>query len=157
MKRKYSEYLIQIYVLCDLAVEHFKKQVGQQQSEIGVGMYKEMMSFYAEEKSDLKNLPKKYQTVATLRQLESDLLAFFNESDYVETEPFWKDVASLGLPFRRNDVVGKVLKRGKIRTRAEYDTVIDLIVPYSQEGKITAEDATRLNEMIGKFEELRTH
>jgi hypothetical protein len=46
----------------------------------------------------------------------------------------------------------KVLKRGKINNRIEYEYIIDIIVPAEQENRITSKEVKLLSEMIGAFE-----
>ncbi len=46
----------------------------------------------------------------------------------------------------------KIMKRKKINNTHEYDFVIDVIVPYEQEGLITLDEVVLLNNLISQFE-----
>jgi hypothetical protein len=48
------------------------------------------------------------------------------------------------------------LKRGRIRTIAEYEVVVDSIVVAQQAGTITSEQAALLSELIGRYERRRS-
>ncbi|MNJ03586.1 hypothetical protein D3C73_1639680 [compost metagenome] len=46
----------------------------------------------------------------------------------------------------------KIFKRKKINNVREYDFVIDVIVPYQQEGLIDQQEVALLNDLILEFE-----
>ena len=46
----------------------------------------------------------------------------------------------------------KILNRGKIKGRIEFNYVIDMFVVAQQNGMITKAEAERLNEMLEEFE-----
>jgi len=56
------------------------------------------------------------------------------------------------IDYPRENKLAKVLKRGKINNKTEYDFVVDVIVPYLQELLINQEQAALLSKMIGDFE-----
>jgi hypothetical protein len=80
------------------------------------------------------------------------LLTGFNEGHGEVVELFWQKVKEQNLPLQRVNKMAKILKRGRIKDEYEYDFVTDVIVPYMQEGMITAEEEVRLKDMLGKFE-----
>ncbi|MNY73060.1 hypothetical protein D3C86_2117470 [compost metagenome] len=46
----------------------------------------------------------------------------------------------------------KILKRKKINNIREYDFVIDVMIPYEQEGLIDQDEVILLNDLISQFE-----
>jgi len=76
----------------------------------------------------------------------------FQEGSGNHVEAFWKEIKNAGLPFKRENKLVKILKRGKIKNALEYDFIIDVLVPYQQEGLLTQEEVVLLNQMIGEFE-----
>lgn len=96
-----------------------------------------------------------HATVRGLASLEEAYFTYWQEAQGAHVERFWSLVAERGLPFRRHDHVRNVLQRGRIQSRAEYDAVTDAIVIHQQLGIITAEEATDLGGMLGRFEARR--
>ena len=66
-----------------------------------------------------------------------------------------KNGSKENLGYVREDKLRKILDRGKIKGRIEYELVIDSIVVAEQEERITKQEATQLSEMIGEFETRR--
>jgi hypothetical protein len=91
--------------------------------------------------------------VASLRQMQNDYLIYWNEAPGPHVSAFWNAVRKAGLDLERVDHLARVLKRGRITKREEYETVVDSLVGAEQEGRITAEEAERLSAMIGAFED----
>ncbi|RWY53745.1 hypothetical protein [Mucilaginibacter gilvus] len=52
--------------------------------------------------------------------------------------------------------MAKILKSKKITSQIQYDFLIDVIVPYQQEGLINDEDVLLLNALLVKFESRAT-
>ncbi|GIJ51371.1 hypothetical protein Val02_82570 [Virgisporangium aliadipatigenens] len=92
------------------------------------------------------------QTVAGLRHLESAFFTYGNEAAGPHVDRFWELVTAESLPFERKNVLGDVLRRGRINDAGEYEVVVDLLVVAEQEGRITAEEAARLSNYIGRYE-----
>ena len=87
-----------------------------------------------------------------LKDYEEYLTTTFHEASGEAIEEFWQKVKEQNLPLQRVNKMAKILKRGRIKDEYEYDFVTDVIVPYIQEGMITAEEEIKLKEMLGKFE-----
>ena len=64
-------------------------------------------------------------------------------------------VAESDLPYTRTDVIGDVLKRGRIRSITEYEVVVDALVGAQQVGTISSEQAALLSDLIGRYERRR--
>ncbi|MDZ5494239.1 MULTISPECIES: hypothetical protein [Micromonospora] len=108
-----------------------------------------MVDFGEELKELMKRPP---QTVASLRYLESAFLTYWNEATGRHVDQFWELVAVESLPFTRRNVLADVLARGRINNGAEHEVVVDSLVGAEQEGTITAEQAARLSDMVGRYE-----
>jgi hypothetical protein len=92
-----------------------------------------------------------FANVASLAYLEAAFFTFWNESTGSHVQRFWIEIAKRELPFARKDVIGAVLRRGRIRTRIEYEHVVDGMVILRQQRKISAAEERRLSEMIGEY------
>jgi hypothetical protein len=95
------------------------------------------------------------QTLAGLRHLEAALLTYWNQTAGPHVDRFWRLIADADLPYERTDVIADVLKRGNIRTTAEYEIVVDSIVAGQQVGRITSQQAALLSDLIGHYERRR--
>ncbi len=90
--------------------------------------------------------------VASLRQLQSDYLTYWNEASGAHVAAFWNAVEKTDLDLQRKDLLADILKRGTINNREEYDAAVDSLVGAAQEGRISAAQAKDLSAMIGAFE-----
>ena len=71
---------------------------------------------------------------------------------FIDVYKEWKEIKAQNLPYKRENKLAKILKRKKINNIHEYDFVIDVIVPYQQEGLINEEEVVLLNKWLGDFE-----
>jgi hypothetical protein len=108
---------------------------------------------FGQQLKDLAQRPP--QTLAGLRHLEAAFFTYWNETSGPHVNRFWQLIADNDLPYARTDVIGDVLKRGRIRTITEYEVVVDSIVVAQQVGTITSEQAALLSDLIGRFEHRR--
>jgi hypothetical protein len=95
------------------------------------------------------------RTLSQLRHLEEDFLVYWNEASDSETRAFWEQVHAQGLPYQRVDHLGRILARGRIASRTEYEFAVDTIVLAEQDSRLTHEDAVRLSQMIGAYDRRR--
>jgi hypothetical protein len=91
-------------------------------------------------------------TLAQLRYLEDDFFTYWNEAPDSETHAFWEQVQAEGLPYLRVDHLGKILTRGRIASRTEYEFAVDSAVVAGQDGRLTQANASRLAQLIGAYE-----
>lgn len=110
------------------------------------------MNVYSEWKYSALNPAPEYRKVASLNLRVQGALTIFQEGTGQAVDHFWKRIAAEELGYERVDGLRKVLDRGRIKGRAEYDQVTDSFIAAQQEGRITEEEADRLAEMIGDFE-----
>lgn len=90
---------------------------------------------------------------AQLRQLQRDYLVRWTESVGVAVEKFWQEVDRAGLDVpRKKDVVLDTLARGRVLGPDQFYELEDHFEELQTCGKITAEQADALNEMLDRFE-----
>ena len=106
--------------------------------------------------SDLKNQavspPPCYKNLRSLRYTEADVFIYFQEAAGAAVEYFWTQVALAELGYERRDLLRKILDRGKIKGRIEYEYAVDSLVAAQQQGRITPAEFEKLAAMIGQFE-----
>ena len=93
-----------------------------------------------------------FRKISSLKYLINNVMTFFQESSGDAVELFWKNIESEKLEIVREDKLRKILDRGKIRGRIEYEIAVDSIVAAEQIGRITREQASKLSELIGNYE-----
>jgi hypothetical protein len=133
----------------DIAIESFEQYPpdGWDSSHI-----RHMVTVYSEWKQAALTPPPEYKKITSLNYIVQDVLTFFQEGAGNAVAYFWKRVAEEELGYERVDRLRKILDRGKLRGRSEYDQVTDTFIAAQQEGRITEEEARKLGEMIGEFE-----
>lgn len=94
----------------------------------------------------------KFQTLASLKYDIDTLFIYFQEAQGPTVDYFWKGIKQAGLDYQREDKLSKVLKRGKIRGRIEYDYITDILVAAEQVGDINGEQVRQLKSMIATYE-----
>jgi hypothetical protein len=108
---------------------------------------------YAEWKYSALNPAPEYRKIVSLNYRTQDALTFFQEGTGQAVDYFWKRIAAEELGYERVNRLRKVLDRGRIKGRMEYDQVTDSFIAAQQEGRITEEEAGKLAGMLGDFEE----
>lgn len=146
---KFKKKLSQIQKVCEIATDSLIKN---RPNILDENSYKMIIKFYQDSSNEWNNVEKKYQNLQSLKYLENDIFIYFNESSGKTVDYFWERIKEENLPFKRENKLTKILKRGKIKNDIEYDFVIDTIVPYEQEGVIGTEEVVKLNKMLGDFE-----
>lgn len=116
---------------------------------------KHAVNCYLEWRNDAVNPEPQFKNSKSLKYVEIDVFTLFQESSGPEINLFWARIKEKGLPFKRENKLIKILKRRKINNQAEYDFVIDTILPYEEDGLITKDDVDKLNILISDFEKKR--
>lgn len=80
------------------------------------------------------------------------MFTYFQEGNGETVEYFWQQLSKENLGYLREDKLLKIISRGKIKGRLEYDLVIDNLVAAQQDGRITEHEAKQLNKMIDVYE-----
>lgn len=133
---------IAIDVLKVASIKDFREQDKQQ-----------FISVYSGWKEELINPQPQYANMASLKYSIEGVFTYFQEGSGQTVEMFWQKIKESGLPYKRENKLAKILKRKKIKNDIEYDFVIDVIVPYKEEGIINDDEFILLNKLIGEFEQ----
>ena len=149
MKKDYILEAEKVARAIDIAIESFSKYPPIGFNEAQVNQFINVYKDYKE--SALNPLPQ-YKKLASLKYIVNDILTIFQETKGEAVEVFWKKVNEENLGYKREDKLRKILDRGKLRGRIEYELAVDSIVAAEQEGRITKEEACLLGKLIGEFE-----
>ncbi len=112
----------------------------------------EVVAFNLEIKENVLNPEPQFRNLKSLKFSIEIVFTKFQEGHGIHVEEFWKEIKAQNLPYKRENKMLKILKRKKINNIHEYDFVIDVIVPYQQEGLINEEEVVLLNDLIAQFE-----
>ena len=148
-KKIYEDEAIKLSKAIDIAIEAFEKYPAEIFTEENL---KHFINCYRERKDFALNPEPKFRKIASLKYLIDDVFIYFQESNGKDVEYFWKQIKEQNLDYVREDKLWKIIKRGKIKNRIEFEYVTDLIVAAEQEKRITQDEAKKLGEMIGEFE-----
>ena len=110
------------------------------------------VSVYREWKQEVEHPAPAYRNKRSLQYQQATVLTYFLEATGPTVDYFWQQVQQQGLPYQRVNRLANILKRGQLKSRIEYDLVVDVLVPYKQEGLLTADEAAALGLMIGEYE-----
>ena len=148
-KKDYQSESIRLSKVIDIAVSAFKKHRPKDFTKDNVD---HCINVYEGFKNNALNPEPKFKKLASLKYIEQDTFTFFKEGNGETVEYFWQQIAKENLGYIREDKLRKIIERGKIKGRIEYELVIDSIVAAEQEERITKQEAKQLSEMIGEFE-----
>jgi len=153
---KYTEASQNLAKALDIAIAVLQKFPPKGWNEHYVTENKNEIDFtidlYNEWKEMALNPKPQYRNLKSLKYKIENVFTYFHEASGTYVEEFWKEIKAHNLPFKRENKLAKILKRKKINNIHEYDFIIDVIVPYKQEGLINDEEVVLLNKWIGEFE-----
>ena len=113
---------------------------------------KQFISVYLEYQNKILNPQPQFANMTSLKYSINDIFTYFQEGAGQTVDMFWEKIKEIGLPYKRENKLAKILKRKRIKDDIEFDFVIDVLVPYRQEGLINEEEWVLLNKWIGDFE-----
>jgi len=148
-KLNYKEQANALSEAIDIAIDSVKKFPPKGFDETHLNHF---ITTYLEFKNNALNPEPQYRNSQSLAYIKSDVFTYFQEGSGDAVNDFWKQVGERNLGFLRENKLVKILKREKIKNRIEYDFLIDVIVPYQQEGLINAAEAKQLAKMLAEFE-----
>jgi len=148
-KKDYDTEAARLAKAIDLAIESFKRYPPKDFTETHV---EHVIKVYTDFKHSALNPEPKYKKIASLKYDIQNVFTYFQEATGKTVEYFWEQVNKENLGYVREDKMSKILERGKIKGRKEYEYVIDLITVTKQIGRINNEESLKLNNMIGEFE-----
>lgn len=141
-----SEFLVKAIDIAILAFREHPPKIFDEHS------YKLMLDYYCSAKEDVLIREKKFRNLTSLKYDIADVFTYFQESSGETVNFFWDNIKKENLPFKRENKMKKILKRRRINNNQEYDFVIDVMIPYLQEGLINDNDIIVLNKLISEFE-----
>jgi hypothetical protein len=149
---KYLQAATNLVKAIDIAIESLHKHPPKVWDDKTINHF---MNFYTECKDRVINPEPQFRNLKSFKYVYEDVFTLFQESAGEDVNYFWDKIKEQGLPYKRENKLGKILKRKKIKDDIEYDFVIDVLVPYQQEGLINEEEVALLNIYIGDFEQRR--
>lgn len=108
---------------------------------------------YLDAKNKAINPEPQFANTKSLKYIIDEVFTYFQEASGETVNVFWKRINENELPYKRKNKLAKIFKRKKIKNKTEYDFVIDVILPYQQEGLINEDEVSLLNTFIKDFEE----
>lgn len=148
-KKDYATEANRLARAIDIAIESFRQYPIEGWD---IATVEHVVNVYSGWKYSALNPTPEYRKMISLNHIVQDALTVFQEGKGQAVDYFWKRIAAEELGYERVDRLRKVLDRGKIKGRSEYDQITDSFIAAQQEGRITEEEAGRLMEMIGDFE-----
>lgn len=89
-----------------------------------------------------------------LKQLEYELLYYFNEGSGEEVDFFWAKVREEGLNFEKKDNSNRlalILKKGRLNFN-DYRYLLEDVLPFKEEKNIDDATVSKLNKLLLKYE-----
>ena len=149
MKKKCEEQANDLAKAIDIAVSAIQKFPYKDWSEANI---LHIINTYNSWKEDALSPEPKYKNVKSLSYVVDSAFTWFDEGSGEGVDYFWENIKLANLPYKRKNKLASVLKRQKIKNQTEYDFIVDVIVPYQQEGLIGEEEVVVLNKLLAEFE-----
>ncbi|MEQ1734160.1 MAG: hypothetical protein ABL940_10825 [Bacteroidia bacterium] len=145
----YEENSLNLIKAIDIAIEVIKEMPPKSIKKESFDIF---LQSYLDFKHARQTAEKKFQNNKSLSYDIEAVFTYFQEVAEETTNLFWKRIKESGLPYKRENRLVKILKRGKIKNDIEFDFIIDIIQPYEADNIITTSDVILLNKMIADFE-----
>lgn len=151
MKRikTYDEEALKLSKAIDIAIVTFRNKCPK---NFNREHQKHFISCYTKWKNECLHPENKFKNLTSLKYYETDVFTYFQESSGLTVEYFWNKTQEENLDYKRINKLEKILKRGKIKGRIEYEYVTDIMVVAEQIGMTSKKETEKLNEMIHDFE-----
>lgn len=149
-KLSYEEQTRQLIAAIDIAVKAFQLYPPNVWDD---STKQHMVKTYLSFKNGVQNPEPKFKNKQSLSYKIDDVFIYFQEGSGEAVDYFWQQIKNTSLDFKRENKLGKILKRRKIKNRIEYDFIIDVLVPYQQEGLISNDEVDLLNKLLLEYEE----
>lgn len=148
-RRTYQEEANKLAAAIDIAIEAFTlvcpPNVEKSQQE-------HFISCYSEWKERCLNPDPRFKNLTSLQYSINDVFTYFQEGTGQTVEYFWKKIDEVKLDYKRENKLEKILKRGKIRGRIEYEYVTDMIVVAEQIGMTNKNETIILGDLLAQYE-----
>jgi hypothetical protein len=147
-KLSYEEQVNQLLAAIDIAIASFQLYPPKNWDE---GTIQHIIKTYSSWKNDVQYPKPQFKNKQSLKYSINDVFTYFQESSGEAVNYFWQQIKDTGLEFKRENRLKKVLKQKKINTQIEYDFIIDVLVPYQQEGLIGNDEVNLLNRLLADY------
>jgi hypothetical protein len=148
-KLSYEEQTRQLLAAIDIAITAFQLYSPKNWDD---SIKQHVVKTYLSFKSDVQNPEPKFKNKESLRYSIDEVFTYFQEDSGDAVDYFWQQIKDTGLDFKRENKLVKILKRKKIKTRIEYDFIIDVLVPYQRERLIGNDEVDLLNKLLSDYE-----
>jgi hypothetical protein len=151
-KFSYEDHAKELGAAIDIAIESVKKYPPINHKPEHVDHF---VNTYLKFKIDVLNPKDMYRNSKSFAYLKEEVLFYFQEASGDTVNYFWNRIKESKLNFKRENKMAKILKRQRIKNGIEYDFVIDVLVPYIEEGLLSDKEVNQLNKYILEFENKR--
>lgn len=149
VRRTYTQELENLVKAIDIAIESYQNFPPKlwNENHIKIVTYQLM-----EEKSTVIHAEPKFRNLSSLKYSIKTVFTYFQEASGPAVEHFWNKIEEAKLGYKRINHLEKILERGKIKNRIEFEYVTDMVVSAQQLKMITQHEAQNLKFMLGEFE-----
>ena len=148
-KKDYVTEATKLAKAIDIATESFRRYPPKGMNENHI---LHIVQLYAEWKYSALNPAPEYRKLGSLKYFIEDVFTLFQESSGEAVEYFWVQVDKAELGYVRVDKLRKIIARGRIKGRLEFEYIVDTYIAANQEGRINDAEASQLSSMLGDFE-----
>ena len=148
-KQSYQEEVDKLLKVIDISIDAYKTYPSQGWTPDIINM---VTTNLKKDKIRILEAEPKFRTLTSLKYDIEAVFTFFQEGTGETVEYFWRRLKECGLDYKRENKLEKILKRGKIRGRIEYDYVTDMIVVAEQVGLTTKTETAKLSDMLRAYE-----
>jgi hypothetical protein len=148
-KKDYQSEALRLSKAIDIAINAVKTHPPKGFGQTNID---QVLSSYEHFRQMTLNPQPQFRKIASLKYLVEEVFTYFQESTGDAVEYFWTEIDKEKLGYIREDKLRKILDRGKIRGRIEFDYAIDILLVAKQTGRITFDEAGKLSDYIGDYE-----
>ena len=149
MKANYDIEAIKLSKAIDIAIDAYSKFPPNDFTKANID---HIVNLHREWKDSVLKPEPQFKKIASLKYQIENVFTFFQEGTGEAVEYFWRQLSNEKLGYIRVDKLRKIIDRGKIKGRLEYEFITDQIVVAEQCGRITKEESIKLSNMLGEFE-----
>jgi hypothetical protein len=149
MKINYDIDAIKLSKAIDIAIDSYSKFPPKDFTQANID---HVVNLHNEWKNSVLNPEPQFRKIASLKYQIENVFTFFQEGTGETVEYFWRQLSNEDLGYVRVDKLRKIIDRGKIKGRIEYEYVLDQIVVAEQCARITRDESLKLSKMLGDFE-----
>jgi hypothetical protein len=146
---KYKQAVENLTEATNIAIQVIKEYPPKELNDF---QWNHIINVYYEWKEGIVNPEPKFDNMGSLKYSIDAVFTYFQEDKGHTVDKFWEKIKEANLPYKRENKLAKILKRKRIKDDIEYDFVIDVIIPYQQEGLINEDEVVLLNNLIADFE-----